>query len=221
MTPVVTTDALDLHRHRVAPATDATRPPLLLLHGTGGDEHDLIDLGHAVAPGAALLSVRGNVREGDAPRFFRRLAEGVLDQDDVRRRAADLAAFVAAARERYGLAAPTALGFSNGANMAAALLALHPGTLAGAVLLRPMVPLDPWPATVPRPVDAARPGTPVLIVSGTDDPLMRPGEAERLAALLRQDGAAVAHHTVRAGHGLTGDDVAIATAWLARRPFVS
>ncbi|CAL8980634.1 Putative hydrolase MhqD [Rhodoplanes serenus] len=221
MTPVVTTDALDLHRHRVAPATDATRPPLLLLHGTGGDEHDLIELGHAVAPGAALLSVRGNVREGDAPRFFRRLAEGVLDQDDVRRRAADLAAFVAAARERYGLAAPTALGFSNGANMAAALLALHPGTLAGAVLLRPMVPLDPWPTTVPRPVDAARPGTPVLIVSGTDDPLMRPGEAERLAVLLRQDGAAVAHHTVRAGHGLTGDDVAIATAWLARRPFVS
>ncbi|RAI34149.1 alpha/beta hydrolase [Rhodoplanes serenus] len=214
MTPVVTTDALDLHRHRVAPATDATRPPLLLLHGTGGDEHDLIDLGHAVAPGAALLSVRGNVREGDAPRFFRRLAEGVLDQDDVRRRAADLATFVAAARERYGLAAPTALGFSNGANMAAALLALHPGTLAGAVLLRPMVPLDPWPATVQA-------GTPVLIVSGSDDPLMRPGEVERLAALLRQDGAAVAHHTVRAGHGLGGDDVAIATAWLARRPFVS
>lgn len=221
MTSVVTTDALDLHRHRVAPATDATRPPLLLLHGTGGDEHDLIDLGHAVAPGAALLSVRGNVREGDAPRFFRRLAEGVLDQDDVRRRAADLAAFVAAARERYGLAAPMALGFSNGANMAAALLALHPGTLAGAVLLRPMVPLDPWSTTVPRPVDAAGPGTPVLIVSGSDDPLMRPGEAERLAALLRQDGAAVAHHTVRAGHGLTGDDVAIATTWLARRPLVS
>lgn len=203
------TSALDLYIHRFEPAMTPGRQPLLLLHGTGGDETDLIGLGRAVAPGAALLSPRGNVLEGHAPRFFRRLAEGVLDQDDVRRRAADLAAFVSAAREKYGIAAPVALGFSNGANIAAALLQLYPGTLSGAVLLRAMVPLDSAPA---RKLDR----TPVLIVSGDSDPIMRPGDPEKLAATLIAAGADVTLRTVPAGHGLTQGDLALAAAFLAR-----
>ena len=107
-------------------------PPLLLLHGTGGDENDLLSLGQAVAPGAALLSPRGKILEHGMPRFFRRLAEGVFDEDDVRRRANELADFIDEARKRYGIGAPVALGYSNGANIAAAVLLLRPDALAGA-----------------------------------------------------------------------------------------
>jgi phospholipase/carboxylesterase len=210
---VVTNDtsALNAYVHRFAPATAPGRPPILLLHGTGGDETDLIGLGRAVAPGSALLSPRGNVLEGNAPRFFRRLAEGVLDQDDVRRRAADLAAFVGAARKQYGIAAPVALGFSNGANIAAALLQLHPGALGGAVLLRAMVPLTGAPPTA-----RTLAGMPVLIVSGDADPIMPPGDPEKLAAALAAAGADVTHRTIPAGHGLTQGDLALASAFLAR-----
>lgn len=204
------TSALDLHIHRFVPATAPGRPPLLLLHGTGGDETDLIGLGQSLAPGAALLSPRGNVLEGAAPRFFRRLAEGVLDQDDVRRRAADLAAFVGAARKEYGIAAPVALGFSNGANIAAAVLQLHPGVLAGAVLLRAMVPLDPPPAA------QGLTGTPVLIVAGDADPIMPLGDPEKLAATLAAAGADVTLRTVPAGHGLGRADLALAAEFFAR-----
>src|SRR5215211_1719650 len=150
------------HLHRSVPATVAGRPPILLLHGTGGDENDLLPLGQTVAPGAALLSPRGKVLEGGMPRFFRRLAEGVFDEQDVRRRANELADFVQDARDVYGLDAPIAVGFSNGANIAAAVLQLRPEVLAGAVLLRAMVPLS----------DAQRrelDGTPVLILSGAAD----------------------------------------------------
>ncbi|MDC7784122.1 alpha/beta hydrolase [Rhodoplanes sp. TEM] len=203
--------ALDLHVHRFVPATAPGRPPLLLLHGTGGDETDLIGLGQALSPGSALLSPRGNVLEGRAPRFFRRLAEGVLDQDDVRRRAGDLAAFVGAAREEYGIAAPVALGFSNGANIAAALLQLHPGVLAGAVLLRAMVPLTDRPAPVQT---LGR--TPVLIVAGDADPIMPQGDPEKLATILVTAGADVTLRTVTAGHGLVQADLALAAAFLAR-----
>ncbi|RZK95567.1 MAG: alpha/beta hydrolase, partial [Methylobacterium sp.] len=151
--------------HRFVPATAPGLPPLLLLHGTGGDETDLLPLGRTLLPGAALLSPRGAVLENGMPRFFRRLAEGVFDEADLRRRAADLAGFIAEARTAYGLAAPVAVGFSNGANIAAALLLLHPGVLAGAVLLRPMVPLRETP-----PVDLA--GRPVLMLSGAADPIV-------------------------------------------------
>src|SRR5450755_4513769 len=109
-------------------------PPLLLLHGTGGDENDLLPLGRMVAPGAALLSPRGKVLEGGMPRFFRRLAEGVFDEQDLRRRTQELADFVEDARRAYGFEAPVALGFSNGANIASALLLLRPAALAGAAL---------------------------------------------------------------------------------------
>ena len=138
--------ALDLsYIHRFEPGADPTLPPVLLLHGTGGDEADLVPLGREVAPGAALLSPRGNVLEGNMPRFFRRFREGLFDEEDVRRRARELADFVAAARHAYGLAQPLALGYSNGANIAAALLLLHPKALAGAILLRAMAPLAESP----------------------------------------------------------------------------
>src|SRR3954451_8736436 len=118
------TTTLELsHLHRFVPATSAGKTPILLLHGTGGDENDLLPLGQTIAPGAALLSPRGKVLEGGMPRFFRRLAEGIFDEEDVRRANA-LAEFVLEAREVYGLDAPIAVGFSNGANIAAAVLQL-------------------------------------------------------------------------------------------------
>lgn len=193
-----------IHRHV---AGDANRPPLLLLHGTGGDENDLIDLGKMVAPGAALLSPRGKVLEGGAPRFFRRLAEGVFDEDDVRARADELAGFVAEARKAYGLAAPIALGFSNGANIAAAVMLRHPQVSAGAILLRAMVPLPDQPAG-----DLA--GRPILILSGAMDPIVPADNAARLAALLKSAGANVRHRTLPAGHGLSQADVTIAREWM-------
>jgi len=128
--------------HRFEPGTDRATPPLLLLHGTGGDENDLIELGRMVSPDGALVSPRGKVLEGGMPRFFRRLAEGIFDEDDVKRRAHELADFIGEARETYGLPAPIALGFSNGANIAAAISLLRPEALAGAVLIRAMVPLS-------------------------------------------------------------------------------
>jgi phospholipase/carboxylesterase len=192
--------------HRFEPATADGVAPVLLLHGTGGDENDLVPLGHTVAPGAALLSPRGQVLEHGMPRFFRRLAEGVFDEDDVRRRALDLADFVEAARNRYRLEAPLALGYSNGANITAAVLLLRPQALAGAILLRAMAPL-----TDPPRADLA--GKPVLIVSGAQDPIALPDNAARLADMLRQAGATVDHRALPAGHPLTNTDVTLARGW--------
>ncbi|SFL32040.1 alpha/beta hydrolase [Methylobacterium pseudosasicola] len=200
----LTQDAFTLI-HRFEPGAAAR--PLLLLHGTGGNEHDLLPLGRIVAPGAALLSPRGAVSENGMPRFFRRLAEGVFDEADLRRRTADLAAFVGAARARYGIGAPLALGFSNGANIAAALLMLHPEVLAGAVLIRPMVPLAEPPAA-----DLA--GKPVLMLSGAMDPIVPAENASRLAQQLTAAGAAVTHRILPVGHGLSQADVSLATDWV-------
>lgn len=193
--------------HRFEPGRPSVRP-VLLLHGTGGDETDLLALGRMVAPGSALLSPRGPVLENGMPRFFRRLSEGVFDEADIRRRAADLAGFVQASRARYGLAAPLALGFSNGANIAAAMLLLHPEALAGAVLLRAMVPLSE-----PPPADLA--GRPVLMLSGAADPIVPADNAARLAELLAAAGARVDRAVVPAGHGLSQADVTRVGAWMA------
>ncbi|ACL60129.1 alpha/beta hydrolase [Methylobacterium nodulans] len=195
--------------HRYEPAAAPDRAPLLLLHGTGGDETDLIPLGRALSPGAALLSPRGPVLENGMPRFFRRLAEGVFDEADLRRRAADLAGFVREARASYGLAAPVAVGFSNGANIAAAVLLLHPEVLAGAVLLRAMVPLAEPPA-------ADLGGKPVLILSGRSDPIVPAANAARLAGMLAEAGSSVTHEVLPGGHGLMQADLVRAQAWLAR-----
>ena len=197
--------------HRFEPATGPGRPTLLLLHGTGGDENDLVPLGRAVAPGAALLSPRGKVLEGGMARFFRRLAEGVFDEADVRRRADELADFIAEARAAYGLQAPVALGFSNGANIAAALLLLRSEALAGAALLRAMVPLS-------RPPVPDLAGKPVLILSGASDPIVPADNAARLAAMLSGAGAVVRHQILPAGHNLSQADLATTTAWLDRLP---
>ncbi|MCJ2085944.1 alpha/beta hydrolase [Methylobacterium sp. E-005] len=192
--------------HRFEPGPD-TAHPLLLLHGTGGDENDLPPLGRMLAPNAALLSPRGAVSENGMPRFFRRLAEGVFDEADLRRRTHDLAGFVAAARDHYELGAPLALGFSNGANIAAALLMLRPEILAGAVLMRPMVPFTDPPAA-----DLA--GKPVLILSGAMDPIVPVENARRLAAQLMAAGAQVEHRILPAGHGLSQADLDRAADWL-------
>ena len=196
--------------HRFVPATRPGVPPLLLLHGTGGTEDDLLPLGERLLPGAALLSPRGQVLENGMPRFFRRLAEGVFDLDDLRRRTNELADFVDAARRTYDLGPtpPIAVGFSNGANIAASTLLLRPGTLGGALLLRPMVPLvpDPLPTLT---------GVPVQINAGTADPIVTPAQSEALGKLLERVGAAVTVDWIRGGHGLTPTDVEIGTRFLA------
>ncbi|MDI4657674.1 alpha/beta hydrolase [Xanthobacter autotrophicus] len=210
MASTLTRDAPALaFTHRFEPGTQAGAVPLLLLHGTGGDEADLLPLGRMIAPGAALLSPRGQVSEGGMPRFFRRLAEGVFDEADVVRRAHDLADFIGAARAAYGLAAPVAVGFSNGANIAAAVMLLRPEALAGAVLLRAMVPLSDPPA-------GELPGTPVLMLSGAMDPIVPPENAARLAARLSARGAQVEHRTLPASHGLTSADLTAARDFIAR-----
>jgi len=198
--------------HRFEPARDAGSPPLLLLHGTGGDENDLLGLGKMISPGSALLSPRGRVLEHGMPRFFRRLAECVFDEEDVRRRALELGDFVAEARRHYGIAAPVAIGFSNGANIAAALLLLKPDVLAGAVLLRAMVPLSDPPNT-----DQAKPelgGKPVLLLSGQADPIVPSSNSAKLAALLSDAGARVDHNVLPAGHQLSQADVTLARKWI-------
>ncbi len=210
MSDVVTTLGF-MHVHVPPTETQDTRT-ILLLHGTGGTERDLLELGAMVAPGARLLGVRGQVLEGGMPRFFRRLAEGVFDEADLVRRAADLAAFVPLAAAEYGFDASKviALGFSNGANIAAAMLLLHPGVLSAAVLLRSMVPLTP--ATLPE-----LSGTAVLLAEGAQDPIVPRENADRLARMLRDAGAEVALHWEPAGHGLTQGDVTAAQAWMAAR----
>jgi len=200
------------YQHVFEPGTDPAAPPLLLLHGTGGSEHDLLRLGRSLSPGSALLSPRGNVSEGGAARFFARLAEGVFDPAEITRRTQTLADFVIAAATHYRID-PTrliALGFSNGANIAATLLLLRPETLGGAILLRPMVVLD----------QSAAPGTltgrRVLICNGTTDPLVPADHPARLAGLLRAGGADVKLELLPASHALTPQDVAVAQSWLQR-----
>jgi phospholipase/carboxylesterase len=193
--------------HHFEPGTECA-PALLLLHGTGGDEHDLVPLGQAIAPGASLLSPRGKVLEHGMPRFFRRLAEGVFDEDDVRRRADELADFVDDARVRYRLSPPIALGYSNGANIAAAVLLQRPQTLSGAILLRAMVPFAQSP-------QADLEGQRVLIISGAHDPIIPIDNAKRLAKLLRDAGATIDHRVLPIGHGLSNDDIALAREWLS------
>jgi len=193
--------------YRFIPAERPGRPPLLLLHGTGGDENDLVPLGRRLSPGAALLSPRGKVLENGMPRFFRRLAEGVFDLADLKLRTLELADFIAAARKTYDLAAPVAVGFSNGANIAASLLLTRPDALAGALLMRAMLPVEPQ--TLP---DLA--GKPVLLLSGSADPIIPAASRDRLVAVLQSAGADLTYKALPAGHNLTQDDLTLAAHWL-------
>ena len=194
--------------HRFEPGASSAAP-LLLLHGTGADENNLLPLGKALAPDRALLSPRGKVLENGMPRFFRRLAEGVFDEQDVIKRAHELADFIVASGVAYNLSKPVAVGFSNGANIAAAMLLLRPEVLSGAILLRAMVPL----ANPPK-ADLAQ--KPVLIISGASDPIIPASNAALLATMLRNAHADVQHETIPTGHNLTQNDVTIASAWLNR-----
>ena len=193
--------------HRFLPGAP-DKPVVLLLHGTGGDENDLLPLGEALLPGAARLSPRGQVLENGMPRFFRRLAEGVFDLDDLRQRTHHLADFVEAAAGVYdfGERRPVAVGFSNGANIAAAMLLLRPGVLGGALLIRPMVPL------VPEVMPDLR-GVPVQILAGQADPLVPPPQSEALGKLLAEAGASVDLRWIAGGHALTRADLDAGKAW--------
>jgi phospholipase/carboxylesterase len=196
--------------HRFEPGREPDRAPLLLLHGTGGDEHDLIPLAERLAPDAAILSPRGKVNEQGLTRFFRRSPNGVWDRDDFEARTLELAGFVRQACAAYRLPRPIALGYSNGANIAWNLLLKAPDLLAGAVLLRAMLPFDP------RPLPDLR-GVPVLLIAGTDDELIPVERAGLLAALLGEAGADVSYEALHAGHGLTAQDLALVGEWLAAR----
>jgi len=194
--------------HRFLPGTDAARHPLLLLHGTGGNEDDLIPVGEMIDPAAGILSPRGNVLEHGMPRFFKRLGEGVFDYPDVIARAHELADFVAEQTTGHSMKKPIAVGFSNGANIAAALLYLRPEVLAGAVLIRAMLPLPTKP-------EHALGGLPVMIVSGRMDPILPLDNAKRLAEALREHGATVDHRVLETGHGMTRNDVDLARGFIA------
>jgi phospholipase/carboxylesterase len=181
---------------------------LLLLHGTGGNERDLLQLGRELDPNAALLSPRGKVLENGMPRFFRRLAEGVFDLEDLKYRTNELADFVAAAVRHYKLAADhiVGVGYSNGSNIAASMLLLRPEIMHQAILFRAMVPLIP--ETLPD-LSSVR----VWIGAGDEDPIVPASETKRLAELLRRAGADVTIRFAKAGHGLTNDDVISARDW--------
>jgi phospholipase/carboxylesterase/glyoxalase family protein len=195
--------------HRFSPAQDNTIDvTLLLLHGTGGDENDLIDLGRMLLPGAALLSPRGQILENGMPRFFRRLAEGVFDLPDLHQKTNQLADFIKTASGIYGFNPQriVAVGFSNGANIAASLLLQRPEVLAGAALLHPMVPFEP--EQIP---DLT--GRPVFIGAGRRDPIVPTSNTQRLVELLKQAGATVTESWSNGGHTITHEEVRGAKAW--------
>lgn len=198
------------YHHLFEPGPDPAAPPLLLLHGTGGDETDLLRLGRMLSPGSALLSPRGDVSEGGARRFFARRAEGVFDPAEVAQRTHALADFIAAATKHYGVDASQliAVGFSNGANIAATLLQLRPESLSRALLLRAMVVLD-QPAAPGSLTDKR-----ILLLNGNVDPIVPVDHPARLAALLRAGGASVSSHLLPASHALTPGDVNEAQRWL-------
>lgn len=198
-----------VHVHR--PPVDDDPLTLLLLHGTGGTEHDLLPLGELLAPSARLLSPRGRVSEQGLPRWFARHAEGVFDLDDLIARTHELADWVATAVGAYGADGTrvAAAGFSNGANIAGATLLLRPETLRAAALFAPMLPLEP--DVLPDLRHAA-----VYLSGGRRDPICPPEQVERLATLLDDAGASVELRWHDGGHELTHDHARAARGWLDR-----
>jgi len=196
--------------HRYQPGEDESSPTLLLLHGTGGNEEDLVPLGETLAPGAAFLSPRGKVSEYGAPRFFRRLAEGVFDHEDLLFRTHELAEFVEAASEEYDFERSklVAVGYSNGANVAASMSLLHPGLLRAAVLFRAMVPFEPE-------LTPDLSGMPLFLAAGRMDRMIPPDNTQRLADILVEAGADVDLRWHDTGHPLTYEEVGEAKAWIS------
>lgn len=198
-------------KHRYVAGSGQEGPTLLLLHGTGGNENDLLPLGRELLPGANLLSPRGKVLEHGMPRFFRRLAEGVFDEEDLKFRTEELAGFVEEASGRYDFDPGElfAVGFSNGANIAASLLLSRPDLLRGAALLRPMVPFEPEEAP-----DLS--GVSIFVAAGELDHMVPRENTERLVELLRESGAELQVGWQRTGHGLVEEEVEEAKRWLSR-----
>ena len=200
--------------HRFVPAQTSDAPTLLLLHGTGGDENDLLPVGRMLDERAALLSPRGKILEHGMPRFFRRLAEGVFDHEDLMDRTHELAGFVDRAVDEYDIDQRRlfAVGFSNGANVAASLLLTYPRLLAGAILLRAMVPFEP-----DKTPDLSR--IPVYLAAGRSDQMVPPENTERLAQVLREAGADVTLDWQPGGHGIGPAEIQAARNWFADRIF--
>ncbi len=198
-------------KHRFVAGGGQEGATLLLLHGTGGNENDLLPLGRELLPGANLLSPRGKVLEHGMPRFFRRLAEGVFDEEDLKLRTEELAGFVEEASERYGFDPGKlfAVGFSNGSNIAASLALSRPDLLRGAVLLRPMVPFEP--EALP---DLS--GVRIFVAAGELDQMVPKENTERLVELLRDSGAEIQVRWQRTGHGLAREDVEETRRWLSQ-----
>jgi len=196
--------------HRWVPGATPDAPTLLVLHGTGGNEDDLLQLAATLAPGAAMLSPRGKVLEHGMPRFFRRLAEGVFDLEDLQFRTYELADFVNRAADAYGFDRQhvVAMGYSNGANIAAALLLLRPDTLSGGALFHAMVPLEP--AHLP---DLT--GAHIFLGAGRRDPIVLPENTERLRELLLKAGADVSMHWEMGGHELNRGEIRAGQGWFA------
>ncbi|REK71790.1 alpha/beta hydrolase [Paenibacillus paeoniae] len=198
-------------KHLFTKGTDPKAPVLLLLHGTGGTERDLLPLAQRLSPSSSVLSVRGNVSENGMPRFFRRLAEGVFDIEDLIFRTQELCEFLGSAAKEYGFDRGNivAVGYSNGANIAGSLLFHYRDTLKGAILHHPMVPIRG--IELPSMVQL-----PVFIGAGENDPICPPGETRDLEALLIGAGAHVTTHWESFGHQLTGTEVAAAAEWFHR-----
>ena len=197
--------------HRFLPAEKpGLRETLIVLHGTGGTENDLVGIGQTVAPGAAILSPRGNVLENGARRFFKRLAEGVFDPKEVRSRADELARFIRAAISSYSLDATRiyALGYSNGANIASTVMFIDPDLLQGAMLFRPMLVFEP---DEKRDLSESR----VFISAGRMDPIVPVSSVERLVELFEESRAEVTLKWQPGGHSLAPSEVREAAEWLA------
>lgn len=196
------------HAHRFLAGTDPTGPPLVLLHGSDGSETDLVPLADELAPDAARLGIRGTVATDGGHAFFRRFPDRRVDEADVAARVPVLAEFIEKCCADYALAeGPIAIGFSNGAIMAAALLMTHPDLFAGAILFRP---LSPFADDLPYRLD----GTPVLIVDGASDSRRSSGDGRRLSHRLNRAGAMVTHHVLPVGHAITEEDGEVAREWL-------
>ena len=196
--------------HRFIPAEDQSAGTLLVLHGTGGNENDLVGIGQAIAPGAAILSPRGNVLENGAPRFFRRIAEGVFDPKEVRSRGEELARFIRAAVVTYRLDPSRifALGYSNGANIASTVMLIEPGTIQGSILFRPMLVYEPSETS-----DLS--GSSVFMSAGRMDPIVPTTSVEQLAEMFRSANAEVTLKWQLAGHNLVPSEVREASEWFA------
>lgn len=201
--------SLDLYVHHFEPARTPGLPTIVALHGTGGNERDLLGLTRMIAPGCAIISPRGNVSENGMPRFFRRFAEGVFDLEDVERRAHELATFVASAATHYGCDPRNlyALGYSNGANIAVASMLVNPGVFKGALLLRAQQ------TYVPETPPNLR-GKAIFMSSGRHDQLISTEQSDALYGQLRDCGAAVSLAWQEANHGLIQSDVEMAAGWL-------